>query len=149
MKRAYGIALGAVTLVGLGAGLMFFLDPKSGTRRRAEVRDRSMHGYRTSADYLKRTGTNVANHTRGLVAMASRMTHTAEVPTDDVLLARVRSRIGHLVSDPRAIEVKTDHGLVSLAGKVGVRDAQKVIKTIASIPGVSALENHLAIETTH
>jgi len=66
-----------------------------------------------------------------------------------VLLARVRSRIGHLVSDPRAIEVKTDHGLVSLAGKVGVRDAQKVIKTIASIPGVSALENHLAIETTH
>jgi hypothetical protein len=148
MKRAYGMALGAATLVGLGAGLMFFFDPRSGTRRRAITRDKTLHGYHTTANYLKRTSTNVANHTRGLVARAN-MGGEATVPDDDVLLARVKSRIGHVVSDPRAIEVKTDHGLVSLAGKLGYRDAQKVLKTIASIRGVSGLENHLAIETRH
>ena len=149
MKRAYGFALGAAALVGLGAGLMFFFDPKSGTRRRAITRDKTRHGYRTTADYLKRTSTNVANHTRGLLAMANMSRGEAAVPDDDVLLARVRSRIGHVVSDPRAIEVKADHGLVSLAGKLAYRDAQKVLKTIASTRGVSGLENHLAIETTH
>lgn len=149
MKRAYGIALGAVTLVGLGAGLMFFLDPRSGNRRRAAVRDQTRHGYRVTADYLNQSCTDAANRTRGILALASRRARKAEVPTDDVLLARVKSRIGHLVSDPGAIEVKADHGLVYLAGKIGVRDARKVIKTVASIPGVSALENHLAIETAH
>jgi hypothetical protein len=34
-------------------------------------------------------------------------------------------------------------------GARGCRDAQKVLKTIASTRGISGLENHLAIETTH
>jgi hypothetical protein len=147
MKRAYSIALGAVTLLGLGAGLMFFFDPRNGSRRRAVTRDKTRHGYRTTAEYLKRSSTNVVNHTRGLLAMATRC--EATVPDDDILLARVKSRIGHVVSNPHAIEVKADHGLVSLAGKLPYRDAQKVLKTIASTRGVSGLENHLAIETTH
>jgi hypothetical protein len=149
MKRAYGIALGAAALVGLGAGLMFFFDPKNGARRRTTVRNKTAHGYRTTADHVRRTSTNVANRARGLAAMATSACGAAEVPNDDVLLARVKSRIGHVLADSRAIEVKTDHGLVSVAGKIGYRDAQKMLKTIASIRGVSALENHLAIETTH
>lgn len=72
MKPANGFALGAVSLVALGAGLTFFLDPHNGTRRRAIVRDRTRHGYRTTAEYLKRTGTHVVKHTRGLAAMAMR-----------------------------------------------------------------------------
>ena len=149
MKRVYGMALGAAGCVAIGAGLMFFLDPKSGTRRRALVRDKTRHGYRSTTDYLKRTSANVANHTRGLVAAASRPFAEAETPADDVLLARVKSRIGHVIADPHAIEVKADHGHVLLTGTLPYRDAQKVLKTIASIRGVSGLENHLAIETRH
>lgn len=149
MKRGYGIALGAAALVAVGAGLMFFLDPRSGARRRATVRDKTVHSYRTTATYVKRAQTNVANHARGLVARARAAYHKAEVPGDDVLLARIRSRIGHVISDPGAIEVKADHGLVSVVGKIGSRDAQKMLRAIARTQGVEAVESHLAIETTH
>ncbi|MEA2560184.1 MAG: hypothetical protein QOH06_1688 [Acidobacteriota bacterium] len=56
--------------VGLGAGLMYLLDPDGGRRRRALARDKAVHGLKVSGKALRRTSADVGNRTRGLVAGA-------------------------------------------------------------------------------
>lgn len=145
MKRSYRLALGVATCVAVGAGLMFFLDPRSGARRRATVRDKTRHGVRATTGAVNRASTNLMNHTRGLVAAASAACGANEVPDDDVLLARVRARVGHAVANARPIELKASGGVVSVAGTLEDRDARRVLRTIAHTRGVAGVESHLAI----
>ncbi|HEX5720399.1 MAG TPA: hypothetical protein VF179_29865 [Thermoanaerobaculia bacterium] len=57
--------------VGLGAGLMYLLDPDGGRRRRALARDKAVHGLKVSGKALRKTSVDVGNRTRGLVAGAA------------------------------------------------------------------------------
>jgi hypothetical protein len=54
--------------VGLGAGLMYLLDPEGGRRRRALARDKAVHGLKVSGKALRGKSTDLGNRTRGLVA---------------------------------------------------------------------------------
>jgi len=56
--------------LGLGAGLMYLLDPDGGRRRRALARDKAVHGLKVSGKALRKTSVDVGNRTRGLVAEA-------------------------------------------------------------------------------
>ena len=56
MKRSYTRGLGALALIGMSAGMMYFLDPKSGRRRRATVVAKARHSYRVASDCARRTG---------------------------------------------------------------------------------------------
>ncbi len=62
-------ALGA----GLGAGLMFLLDPKAGRRRRALARDKAVHTLRQGAKVARKTSKDLGKRTRGLMAQASKL----------------------------------------------------------------------------
>jgi hypothetical protein len=93
------------TWLGLGAGAMFFLDPRQGRRRRALVRDQLTHACSRSAkaaDVVRRDATNRFVGTLAEARGALRRDHAA----DDVLVDRVRARIGRVVSHPAAIEVR-------------------------------------------
>lgn len=147
MKRMYLCGAAAVGLIGLGAGLMFFFDPRNGARRRHGARDRAERAYRRTAGMVGRGRVNAVNRTRGLAALAAGHFRCADTPSDDVLLARVKSRIGHAVPEARGVEIKADHGTVAVTGILPYRDAQRLLKSVASVRGVSRLENHLAIET--
>jgi hypothetical protein len=57
--------------VGLGAGLMYLLDPQGGGRRRAVARDKAVSGLKKGGQALRKTSIDVGNRTRGLVAQAS------------------------------------------------------------------------------
>lgn len=56
------------TLVGMGAGLMFLLDPGRGARRRALVRDKAIRATRKSRDAYEATRCDLGNRARGVVA---------------------------------------------------------------------------------
>ena len=94
--------------VGLGAGLMYLLDPAGGRRRRAVARDKTVHGLKVSGRALRKTSVDMGNRTKGLVAKAGSHLHKgdAEVADDAVLSERVRSCLGRFVSHPSAIQVE-------------------------------------------
>jgi CBS domain-containing protein len=53
---------------GLGAGLMYLLDPNSGRRRRAVVRDKTTSYVNTSSEYLDKKRRHLSNKAQGLAA---------------------------------------------------------------------------------
>lgn len=54
--------------LGLGAGLMFLLDPERGRRRRALVRDKAVHYGKVTQRKLRGTSKHLSNKTHGLAA---------------------------------------------------------------------------------
>lgn len=128
--------------LGLGAGLMYLLDPERGDRRRALIRDQATH-YRThGVDTVSKRSRHLRNRAAGLLAEARRRTRKEEV-SDDILVARVRSKMGLVVSKPRQIEVSAENGRVILSGPILTDEVDRLLQTVSNIPGVEIVENWL------
>jgi hypothetical protein len=56
--------------LGLGAALLYFLDPSGGGRRRAMVRDKTLKAARETRETLERTTRDLAKRARGTLAEA-------------------------------------------------------------------------------
>ena len=131
-----------LTGLGLGAGLMYFLDPARGARRRALMRDRLAHASRITADAAGATGRDVAHRAAGATArFRGSMEHG---PVDDrVLRERVRSQIGRVVSHPRAIDVAVSNGVVTLRGPILMDEVSQLLNAVEAVRGVQDVVNHL------
>jgi osmotically-inducible protein OsmY len=95
-----------------------------------------------AAGAVKRRGEEVAgraedilNRAQGLVAKASDWFECQEQVSDDVLAARVRSRLGHLTDQAHEIETGVQDGVVTLKGSLGLAK-RRVLAGIWNIPGV-------------
>jgi uncharacterized membrane protein len=128
--------------LGLGAGLMYFLDPDRGRRRRAMARDRAAHLVNTADDAIGKTSRDVRNRMSGLVAEASSLFACEEI-SDGVLVERVRAKLGRAVSHPHAIEVTAEQGRVTLSGQILAREVDLLLKRVYSVRGVVSVENKL------
>ncbi len=131
-----------VTGAGLGAGLMYLLDPERGDRRRALIRDQVVRVLNKTGDAAGVTARDIRHRTRGLVAeWRGRL---AEGPVgDEVLVERVRSRLGRVVSHPRAIEVTARDGRVTLSGPILAREEGRLLAEVRRVRGVQAVEGRL------
>jgi hypothetical protein len=98
MKKQQWLLAGSAGLgAGLGAGLMYLLDPQGGGRRRALARAKAVHLLKKGGEAALKTSRDLGNRTKGLLAEArSSLRH--EAVDDDILLDRVRSKIGRVVS---------------------------------------------------
>jgi hypothetical protein len=110
--------------VGLGASLMYLLDPDGGRRRRALARDKAVHGMKAGGRSLRGTSVHLGNKAKGLMAKASsqlRGRHrTHEAAEGDTLPAEASN--GHRFS-LRKVKVKPRTaalGVGALAGTVGL-----------------------------
>jgi plasmid replication initiation protein len=112
MDRQY---LTMLSGVGLGAALMYAFDPDRGKRRRALVRDKLVSSTETAVDAASATARDLRNRAQGLYAS---VTSSTEDASDEVLVARVRSKMGRVVSHPSAIEVTAAEGQVTLSGPI-------------------------------
>jgi hypothetical protein len=144
MQHERGAVLTGLGL-GLGAGLMYFLDPERGRRRRALVRDKIAHTARIGEGAIEATGRDVAHRATGVTARVRRMARHGAVD-DLVLVERVRAKLGRYVSHPRAIDVDAVDGRVTLRGPILLAEVKRVLKKVNRIPGVrevvSELEEH-------
>jgi osmotically-inducible protein OsmY len=131
-----------LTGVGLGAALAFALDPNAGNRRRALMRDQLVRASRKTRDGLDATARDLTNRTRGIAA-ATRARMTSEQIADDRLLERVRAKLGHATSHPRAIEVTVRDGHVTLRGPVLSREVPRLLMAISNVRGVRSVVNEL------
>ena len=133
----------ALTSLGLGAGVMYFADPQEGRRRRARLRDVIVHTGHLLEAATGRTSRDIENRVAGLGARAAAALVTQPPPVDDVLAARVRARIGRLVSHPGAIEVKAATGRITLSGPLFDAEVEQLVEGVRAVPGVTQVDNQL------
>jgi uncharacterized membrane protein len=134
----------ALSSVGLGAGLMYFLDPKRGGRRRALVRDRIVHHAKLEAAATATAGRDIAHRARGVAARARRAVRRTQ-PDDRQLVERVRAQLGRVVSHARAIDVEACDGCVTLRGPVLHAEAANLLDAVRRVPGVRLVVDELAV----
>jgi hypothetical protein len=127
---------------GLGAGLMYYCDPDRGRSRRARARDRVLHLVHEVEHEAEVTSRDLANRTQGVIAR-SRSLVSGDGAPDGVIAARVRSRLGHVISHPHAIEVTVHGHRVTLSGPVLAHEVPRLLKAVKSIHGVIGVENRL------
>src|SRR5262245_52616983 len=130
--------------LGLGAGLMFMLDPVRGRRRRALTRDQIAHAARLLTRATGMTSRDLNHRAQGMLAEGGQFFRREEV-SDDVLVERVRARIGRSVSHPPAISVTVNDGHVTLSGPVLAQEANRLLSGVSSAPGVKGGENVLTV----
>ncbi len=134
----------ALTMLGLGAGLMYFLDPDRGRRRRALVRDQVDHLLHEVDHAIEVTTHDLSNRSRGLMAEAEHM-FTPDNASDRVIVERVRSAMGRVVSHPRAISVTSIQGHVTLRGPILAVEVEPLFHKVQSVRGVQGVNNLLEI----
>ncbi len=131
----------------LGAVLMFLLDPTAGRRRRHLIRDKGGRGGRELSGVADTTMTRIRNRAQGLIA-ETRGRFTTQFVDDSVLEARVRSDMGHAVSNPGAIAVLADNGIVTLSGPVLATEVDRLLSRVSAVPGVREVHSHLDVRTS-
>lgn len=132
--------------VGLGAGLMYVLDPDRGRRRRALLRDKALHYAGEARITLGKRGRDIGNRARGLLAGAGSHLRCGEEVSDGVLAERVRSKMGRAVSEPGDVEVAVSEGRVTLRGIVPAGEAERLLRCVSKARGVLAVENQLKLK---
>jgi hypothetical protein len=127
--------------IALGATAMCLLDPASGGRRRALVRDKAVRAARSSREGLAAAGRDMSNRLGG--ARARLRSHADERVDDETLVARVRSSLGRVVSHPRALDVSARDGRVTISGPILEREASRARRAAAKTRGVRGVDDRL------
>lgn len=125
-----------------GALVMYLMDPATGRRRRALVRDRSVSAGYDAQRFLRGKTKRVTDQLRG-VAARTRSNLSSEPIDDDLLHERIRSKLGRLVQHPHAVEVHVHDGWVQLKGTIAEEEFDDLVATVSSMRGVRNLESLL------
>ncbi|MBC7542140.1 MAG: SRPBCC family protein [Candidatus Sericytochromatia bacterium] len=129
--------------MGLGAGLMFLWDGESGRRRRARVRDRLISTLSDTEDAIGKTARDVGNRLSGSVAEVKAQLLQQEQVDDGVLTARVRARLGRVVSHPHALTVEAANGRIIVRGPILADEATDAVAAVMAVRGVRGVDNQL------
>lgn len=140
-------AIRSAVAAGAGAIVMFIFDPDKGRRRRALVRDQCVRIGHTLIGVAAKGQRDASNRVQGLGASARRIVLREQV-TDDLLVARVRSKLGLLVSHPGAPDVEAKGGQVTLRGPVLASERDRLFSSIASVRGVAGVVDELELHET-
>lgn len=132
----------SLTSLGLGAALMYWLDPQHGRRRRVDLRNRATSVANQGFRALDIATRDLENRARGFAAEAKGMLVQDE-PSDDVLVERARSRLGRACSYPSLIETSCHDGRLVLSGPVLAKEKQQVLSAMSRVPGVRVVESQL------
>ena len=137
-------AITACATLGTGAGLMYLFDPERGACRRARLKDKAAHVINKTGAVAGSVSRDLNNRIRGLAAQAGSVFKSGGAD-DDTLAARVRSRMGRVVSHPGAIEVAAQDGMVRLSGDALTHERDALLSCARSTPGVRGVNDQLRI----
>lgn len=130
--------------VAVGATGMYFLDPDRGRRRRARLRDQSVHAAHRVHHTLDAGARDLRNRVAGT---ARRLPSLIDwrTPSDEVLAERVRARLGRCIEHPGAVDVVAAQGQVMLLGSVLKHEHERLRKAVRSVRGVKSVIEQLAV----
>jgi osmotically-inducible protein OsmY len=124
---------------------MYMLDPSAGKKRRALVREKARSYWKDAAQGVGKTVRDTQNRARGLAAEVGQRFKGSAVPADDVLEARVRAQIGHVITHAGAIGITAHQGCVTLSGPILASEEEKLLATVESVPGVAEVVHQLEV----
>jgi BON domain-containing protein len=134
-EKQLSLALGA----GLGAGLMFVLNP---ARRRAPVRNKTV---RALARERLTTEPNDPMDQRFNCVGAEILARKLPPPTDHQLEKRVRSELGNHIEHGWTIEVIAEDGFVVLRGNVLQNQLEDAVSTARDVHGVRKVWSEMGV----
>jgi len=134
--------LGAAALGALG---MYYSDPERGRRRRAIAQDKLRHAGAQATHATDVAARDFVNRMTGMQARARnlllrRRNGKAE---DDVVAARIRAKLGRVVSHPHAVSVVVRNGNAELSGPVLEREKKALLRAVRTVPGVKDISDKL------
>jgi len=138
----------ALTGAGLGAGIMFLFDPARGRRRRTRLGEAAVHASHRAQAISGMTTRDVRHRLTGVAARTMDRLVVEPAPSNEVLVERVRARLGRLVSHPGAIDVAASGGAITLTGPVFGAEVDQLTRGVAAVAGVTSVENQLESHDT-
>jgi CBS domain-containing protein len=140
MNKVMAMCRGAA----VGAGLMYFFDPRQGARRRALLRDAFVRLSNETQQAVDVTSRDLRNRWQGVKSEMSNYFSSASGPVDDQQLeSRIRTQLGRVCSHPRAIQVDASNGRVTLRGPVLSSEGQRVFDAVRRVRGVTHVDNQM------
>jgi BON domain len=139
--------LALLTGMGVGAGVMFLLDPDRGARRRALVRDKVIRFTRVSGCTIEKLSRDLRNRVIGVVSELRSMAGDGDV-SDSVLVNRIKAQLGRYPVHDRSISIDAQDGVVTLTGDSLERELQTLISAVSSVRGVKDVINNLTVHET-
>jgi osmotically-inducible protein OsmY len=124
---------------------MYMLDPITGRKRRALVRDKTRSYWKDTGKTIGKTVRDTQNRARGVIAETGQQLSGGDVPADAVLESRVRAQIGHVISHARDIGITAHQGRVTLSGPVSASEEGKLLATAEAVPGVTEVVHQLDV----
>lgn len=129
-----------ITAAGMAA--MYFFDPQRGARRRGLVGNQITRTTTRAPRMMKAAGQDLANRAYGMWAEATNLFRSDEAP-DQVIEARVRSKMGREISHPGAVHVNVRDGNVTLEGDILEREVPALLACVERVRGVKSVDNRL------
>lgn len=133
-----------ITTLGLGAGLMYFLDPQHGERRRNMVRNKANQFVNDIDESINIAMQDARNRARGVLSEMTARLSDERIP-DWILEERLRSNLGRTGRYTRGINIRADQGRIYLSGPALREDQDTLVKAAMRTRGVHGVENQLQI----
>jgi uncharacterized membrane protein len=133
-----------ITTLGIGAGLMYFLDPQHGERRRTMVRNKANQFVNDIDESLDIAMQDARNRARGVLSEMTARLSDEQIP-DWILEERVRSNLGRTGRYTRGINIRAENGRIYLTGPVLGDDQDTLIKAAMRTRGVHGVENQFQV----
>jgi len=142
-------ALGLMSAIA-GAGGVYFFDTRLGRRRRARAKDIVDHAVHEASRGMRGALRDLEQRAHGLIAHAhlSPSPHAAHAMDDAAIVARVRSRLGHVCAHPHAIAVTFRDGVLELTGPILKEDVQDALRVAWTTLGVHEVADRLVRHAT-
>lgn len=144
-RRGGGGLSGAVAGLAAGAGLAYFLDPRRGSGRRSQVAQRAERVAREMEATIEAGARDLEQRARG-IAHEARTRISGEQAPDEVLVERVRAKLGRLTGHAHAIRVASHEGHVELRGPVLHAEHARVVRGVRMVRGVRHVEDQLDVQ---
>ena len=141
-KSSGSTILPFISGMGLGAGIMYVLDPDRGNRRRAMAQQKLFRLGRLAEDALDKGVRDIEHRAEGLVHDARCLVSREHIP-DNILEQRVRAKLGRVTCHPGSIEVRASNRQVTLSGPVLRGEADDIARAVRHVRGVRNVDSHL------
>ena len=76
-----------------------------------------------------------------LDAAIARRRVAMDKPNDDQLRERIRAKLADLVSDPDAVDIEVQSGVVRVSGRVAAEERSALLMQLTDVPGVRMVRN--------
>jgi hypothetical protein len=133
--------------LGLGAGLLYILDPVAGRKRLRAVAVKTGSMKRTSARAIGRVSRDIGKEAWGLLGEAESV-FAGPLEDDETLAGRVRVRLARTLSRPDTVQVLVENGVVTLAGTVAAAEFDRLVSSVLRVKGIRDVNDQLDVRPT-